>query len=271
MQDTDFDALERTYNRALKLEKAGRLDEAAIAWRKVLEIDPADCGGAAVRLAAMGRGATPLRASPAYVATLFDQHAEAFDSILVDQLGYDVPNLIAQAMREHAPGPYGRMLDLGCGTGLCAVALQDMTRNRTCVDISEEMIEKAAERDLYDDLYIAEIVSFLKEETEEANWDLIVAADVLPYLGDIAEFFAAVSARLNAGGTFAFTTETLEQEPSADAPYVVNANHRFAHDPFYINDTLAAAGIDTIFVADIDVRMEDGAPVPGHLFLARKF
>ena len=55
MQDTDFDALERTYNRALKLEKAGRLDEAAIAWRKVLEIDPADCGGAAVRLIAPRR------------------------------------------------------------------------------------------------------------------------------------------------------------------------------------------------------------------------
>ena len=58
---TDWEALERAYNRALALEKAGRLDEAAEAYRAVLAIDPDDCGGAAVRLAAIGRAASPER------------------------------------------------------------------------------------------------------------------------------------------------------------------------------------------------------------------
>ncbi|MFN0263486.1 class I SAM-dependent DNA methyltransferase [Tepidamorphus sp. 3E244] len=265
------DELERVYENALELEKSGRLDEAAAAWREVLRLDPDDCGGATIRLAALGEIPTPKVAPAAYVMTLFDQTAEAFDDILVRQLSYDVPNLIAQALREHAPGPYARMLDLGCGTGLCALAMEDLTRDRTGVDLSEDMIEKAAERDLYDDLYIGEIVAFLKDDNGEANWDLIVAADVLPYLGDVTDLFAATAARLNSGGTFAFSTETLHQDAFIEEPYLVNAGHRFAHDPFYLDDALEEAGMDSVFVADITVRTEDGEPVPGHLFLARKF
>ena len=100
----DEEALAEAYNRALALEKAGDFDAAAEAYREVLALDPADHGGAAVRLASMGRGETPSRASEAYVATLFDQHAGAFESILVDQLGYDVPALTRRALDEVAPG-----------------------------------------------------------------------------------------------------------------------------------------------------------------------
>ncbi len=87
----DQEALAEAYERALALEKAGDFDAAAKAYEDVLRIDPDDHGGAAVRLASMGRGAVPLKAPDAYVSTLFDQHAEMFDTILVDQLGYDVP------------------------------------------------------------------------------------------------------------------------------------------------------------------------------------
>ena len=70
------DALADAYNAGLAHEKAGRLDEAEAAYRTALTLNAADPGGVAVRLAAMGRGEAPSQAPEAYVAMLFDQHAE---------------------------------------------------------------------------------------------------------------------------------------------------------------------------------------------------
>ncbi len=124
----DQEALAEAYNRALALEKAGDFDAAAKAYEEVLQIDPDDHGGAAVRLASMGRGAVPLKAPDAYVATLFDQHAEMFDTILVDQLGYDVPLQLREMLLEMDDAFNAeRMLDLGCGAGLSADALPNLT------------------------------------------------------------------------------------------------------------------------------------------------
>ena len=63
----DQEALAEAYNQALALEKSGDLDAAAKAYEDVLKIDPDDHGGAAVRLASMGRGAVPPKAPEAYV------------------------------------------------------------------------------------------------------------------------------------------------------------------------------------------------------------
>ncbi len=90
---TDNEILAEAYDRALALEKVRRRDEAIAAWREVLEIDPADHGGATIRLAALGAAPPPLKMPNAYVETLFDQHAGAFDDILVAQLGYSVPRI----------------------------------------------------------------------------------------------------------------------------------------------------------------------------------
>ena len=113
----DEKKLAKAYNRALALEKEGRLAEAAEAYREVLALDPEDHGGAEVRLAATGFGDTPLKAPGAYVETLFDQHADDFEDILVEQLGYCVPMTIRQrfqAPRELVLQPekfYGQRVD----------------------------------------------------------------------------------------------------------------------------------------------------------------
>ncbi|MGL4405380.1 MAG: S-adenosylmethionine-dependent methyltransferase, partial [Notoacmeibacter sp.] len=90
----DDEKVSKAYNRGLKNEKAGRFDLAAKAYRECLALDPDDFGGVSVRLASIGEGPQPDGAPPAYVATLFDQHAEVFDEILVEQLGYAVPLMV---------------------------------------------------------------------------------------------------------------------------------------------------------------------------------
>ncbi|MEL7465888.1 MAG: methyltransferase domain-containing protein [Pseudomonadota bacterium] len=263
------DLLAEAYERALELEKAGDVC-AAEAWRDVLALNEADPGGAAIRLAALGEGETPDVAPPAYVAALFDQHAEVFDLILVDQLEYGVPMLARERLQALQLGPFERFLDLGCGTGLAAEAFEDMADNMTGVDIAEGMVEIAAEKELYDRLFTAEAVRFLNSRSADGEWDLIAATDVLPYLGDAAPFFHAVARRAAYGGVFTFSTETLPAEAFSEDGWRVTPHHRFAHDPEYIAEVLADAGFDMLDQVDIVVRREQGAPIRGHLFTARK-
>src|SRR5690242_12635509 len=175
----DEEALAEAYNRALALEKAGDIDAAVKAYEDVLAIDPEDHGGAAVRIASMGRGETPVKAPDAYVETLFDQHAEVFEDVLVEQLGYHVPVLVRQRLQALGLGPFKRMLDLGCGTGLTGGTLRDIVEDITGIDISENMVEVAHEKDLYETLFVAEVEDFLDDNDEDA-FDLITATDVLP-------------------------------------------------------------------------------------------
>lgn len=262
------DKLAEAYNEALALEKAGDHDAAAEAYARVLALDPDDHGGAAVRLAAMGLGATPQRAPEAYVEMLFDQHASVFDDILVDQLGYHVPMLVRQALLDHAPGPYQRLLDLGCGTGLAGVALSDMSNHRTGIDLSANMIDMAAEHQLYDDLYVGDAVGFV-EEVEDEPWDLVVATDVLPYLGDVASLFAGVRRIATPAAMFGFSTEVLPDEVMAGCNFMVGPHQRFVHTLSYVETALKTAGFMMVCAGDITVRHEEGMPQPGHLLLAR--
>ncbi len=264
----DEEALAQAYNRALALEKAGDVDAAVKAYEDVLALDPEDHGGAAVRIAAMGRGETPSKAPDAYVETLFDQHAEAFEDILVEQLGYAVPVLVRQRLQTLGLGPFKRMLDLGCGTGLTGGTLRDMAEDITGIDISENMVEIAHEKELYDTLYVAEVEDFL-EDNDDEPFDLITATDVLPYLGALEPLFFGAAENMVAGGLLIFSSETLPEAVLAGRSYMVGPHQRFAHAPDYIRQRLTETGFDLVEMTDINVRMQDGEPTPGHLVIAR--
>lgn len=266
MARTDERALARAYNEGLRREKAGDLPGAAEAYARALAIDPADRGGVAVRLAALGLGPTPPRAPEAYVATLFDQHAEDFDAILVGKLGYRTPQDFAAALSVR--GPFARALDLGCGTGLAGAALAPVCGHLTGVDLAEAMLALADDRGVYDALYVGDAEGFLEAAAEDGEtWDLIVAADVAPYLGDLAPLVARAADRLTPGGLLAFSTEDA---PEGVEGWAVGPARRFGHADAHLRDALTAAGLASLALDPIVVRFEDGAPVRGRLVLARR-
>lgn len=278
ISDADFDRLSDAYNRALALEKDGECEGAAALYRICLELDPADHCGASIRLASMGFGETPAKAPDAYVATLFDQHAEAFDDILTGELGYAAPMQLAEVLGADPGAHFDRMLDLGCGTGLSGMTLGDMCEHATGVDISEKMIDQADERAVYDALFVNEAVHFLEEWTKArdaggaadyAPFDLIVATDVLPYIGALEALFAGVAENANPGACFAFSSETLPDGAFAESGWRMTPNQRFAHSADYLKALLAEYGFRRITTFEsIIVRTEDGAPIPGWLVVA---
>src|ERR1700761_3424323 len=103
-------------------EKLGQPAAAVEAFRKACDADPEDRHGASLRL--MRLGAAPVAAMPSgYVQVLFDQYAPRFEASLVGELGYRGPALLFRAvLAVRKPAFFKRAIDLGCGTGLAAVA-----------------------------------------------------------------------------------------------------------------------------------------------------
>jgi predicted TPR repeat methyltransferase len=132
-------------------------------------------------LAAVGGADVSLRASDDFVCSTFDGFADSFDRSL-ESLHYRAPQLLRDALVASGllpcPGSF-RILDLGCGTGLCGPLLQLQALRLVVVDLSTMMLSKAAARGVYDQLNRAELTAWLAACAE--RFDVAVAADVLCY------------------------------------------------------------------------------------------
>jgi len=246
-------------------EKLGELDAAARAFRGSLEADAADAQGAAARLALIGRGEASGALSPAYVARLFDDYAWRFDKHLIKNLGYRAPVLIADALSNVAPGRrFASALDLGCGTGLMAEPLRERVERLAGVDLSAAMIAKARGRGLYDQLEVADAVAMLGR-APPASLDLVVAADALVYIGNLARLFAAVGMALTKDGLFAFSVETCEGEG-----FKLEPTMRFAHSRSYVETDAREAGLRPLLIQSKSTRREAGADAPGLICVVAK-
>ena len=198
------------------------------------------------------------------VSGLYDRYADLFDEHLRDRLGYRVPELIADALSPLRPDRLMDVLDIGCGTGLCGALLRPMAGSLIGVDLSPAMLEKAANRQVYDRLEAVDFMEVLRRGGH--TYDLLVAADVLIYVGDLAPTFAAARTSLRAGGMFAFTVEA-----GTATRYQLNqTTHRYTHSTPYIRRLSAMYDFDEVVHDDIVVREEGGVPVAGFLVVLRK-
>jgi len=205
-----------------------------------------------------------VRAPDDYLEAVFDGYAAGFERHLIG-LGYRVPGLVRAAL---APTPaLGRVLDLGCGTGLIGVALSDYAvAELVGVDVSARMLAEAARKGLYARLEKQEIGAFLAAEA--GPWDVIVAADVFCYFGALDEILPAICARLVPGGRFVFSVE--EMAPDGAGLWRLASQGRFQHRADYVAGCIDAAGFTVERLAREMLRLEAGAPVEGLLALLRR-
>ncbi|GAA4169728.1 methyltransferase domain-containing protein [Shinella granuli] len=254
-------------------EKSGRKEAATAALAKVVALDPADIFGAGLKLAVLGAAETPAAPSTAYVERLFDDYADRFDTALVQRLDYTVPQTLARLVRRHAgeDAPFGLVSDIGCGTGLFGVELRANAGRLEGFDLSAGMLAKAAEKGVYDHLAQADLSlpageSGLFDAAPEARADLVGAADVLMYLGDLAEVFPSAARLLKAGGLFAFS---VEDGGTGDAP-LLRPSLRYAHPERFIRRRAEENGLVVLAMEKSVIRQDAGQPVHGLLFLARR-
>jgi predicted TPR repeat methyltransferase len=247
--------------RANALRSLGRDEEAIAAYKHALALG-ADAQQVSFDLAALGVGDVPAASPADYVRDLFDQYAGHFDVHLVDRLGYRTPALLDGAIGKVADVRNASVLDLGCGTGLMGPYLRPRASRLVGVDLSARMLDKARERGIYDQLERSGIDEYLA--TQAARFDLVAAADVLVYFGDLAPLFGQVRRALVAGGWFCFSVEA-----SMHADFVLRPSNRYAHSVDYLRLLADAAGFAVCAQESANLRTENGAPVAGLLLVLR--
>lgn len=237
-------------------EHAGLHQALGRLWLEMAEWDKAarhfaqagdEAGLAAVQSA---RGKLP----GSYARHLFNDYAPNFDTALAG-LGYQAPQFIAQALQPFLAGKSGlSVIDLGCGTGLMAPFLRPYAAHLTGVDIAEKMLEQARRRGGYNELIHADMTASLT-----GAYDLIVAADALVYVGDLAALLQAASRTLQAQGVFVATVEVNGQQES----FVLQDSRRYAHSRAYVAEQAKSAGLQLQHWQEGVLRQDRGANICG--------
>eukprot|EP00961_Rhodomonas_salina_P070942 952586-Rhodomonas_salina.1 len=183
-------------------------DGAMVRWSDGLTVveHVGDCALASHALAAVaGTDSSETHRAPAgYVREAFDGYAATYDASM-STLAFRAPEMLngaledvmaALAESEERGASAGdaevrwkkldKGLDLGCGTGWMGPLVGDKVRWLLGVDLSSRMLDVVGQQrsGVYDALSTADLVDALEKE-EAASVGLVVAADALPYFGDL--------------------------------------------------------------------------------------
>lgn len=232
-------------------------------FQHALRLQP-DNKALAYTVEALSKNKQLVAAPSDYIQSLFDSYADHYESHLINALDYQLPtsffNALTPFLSRHKKWD---ILDLGCGTGLCGVPLKPYAHSLIGVDLSEKMLEIAAQKNIYDELIKNDIHSFIKDKT--AQYDLIMAGDVLVYTGELDALFASISQALRPQGLFIFNAE-INPEPK----FKMNQSGRFAHHKNYLEQLAAQHGFSVLTYQTVTSRMQNNEPVLGHLYILNR-
>lgn len=236
-------------------------------YRKAFSLNPSNLT-AKHMIDALSGLATPQGAPPEYVSALFDQYAYNYNQHMVEQLKYQVPFLLREALKP-LPNKLLTILDLGCGTGLCAPYFIDIAESLTGVDLSKNMLAQALTQGGYQKLIESEIQCYLDAHKNKSQFDLIISADVFVYFGCLESVFRGCYEILTENGLLIFSIETIEPAQEA-ASYEVRSSGRYAHQLKFIEKLACSLGFKITYQKKTILRQENGQPVWGVIFTLLK-
>ena len=122
------------------------------------------------------------------------------------------------------------------------------------------MLKLAEARKIYDQLIEGDITSILSSSAE--SYDMILAGDVLVYIGDLSQVMSAAANSLRKGGAFAFTIEN-----HAGEGFLLHGDSRFSHSIQYIRDLATANGLRESSITPATIRINYGKGVSGSIIV----
>jgi len=244
------------------------------AYAVALDIDPDDALGARLHLSRLGEIDAAGAMTPGYVRALFDDYAPRFERHLVHALAYRGPEMLVDALDAlpDAPQVYPEVLDLGCGTGLVGRALDTRAGRIVGCDLSPGMLDEARRGGRYAYLIEADLVRFLAD-APPGRADLVTAADVFIYVGDIRPALCAVARALKPGGIAAFTVQSPDADLDASGgggEVRLGADGRYAQSDAHVEGAALGAGLTVMVLRPAAIRRQNGNEVGGRIVLTRK-
>lgn len=252
------------YSRMLTYFKTKQMDRAVEDAQVLVELDPSN--ERSRFFLSFARGENPGNQPPAVISTLFDDYADRFDQHLVVTLKYRLPKDVAEMINQWHPDRKGDVLDLGCGTGLLGVCLGRLEGVLVGVDLSNEMIEKAAQHNVYDKFHLVDVVAAVKA-TPANQYHVVAALEVFVYIGDLQEVVPNVLKILMPGGRFIFSCEAAQD---GEKDFNLQETFRYTHQPGYLQRLMDEAGFEDVTIKERSVRLHAGEPVNGLLVTGRK-
>ena len=240
--------------------QAGDLESAERALQRVLSINPQHGEGRHL-LAAM-HGEPVARPAPGFVESIFTRLAGRFDQRMAKDLAYPMPRRVAAIIAKlcGSTALLSRWLDLGCGTGLMASALDGVIEINESVgiDITQGMLNRAGGKNLYHHLILCDATDALGEM--DGRFDLITAVDLLAYLGDVSRFLPLVASRLAPDGIFIYT-----HEQAPEGTFKVSSSGRFSHNADHLEKLAIGAGLEVATKNSTTLQYDKGEEVQGFI------
>lgn len=230
----------------------GKTALAKDAFAKALKLNPANEEARYLLAIASGKSMPkselPKKIPFSIIKDQFEALAPTFSSAEIEQYKYEGHALLCNAVRSAlVPGKIDHIvLEPGVGTGLCGPLLRDIAANITGVDFSPAMLAEAMKvvdekgRKIYDSLVKREVQDFLTDAPDN-GYDVVIAAGLVSYLGDLQPFFEQ-SARIvkKGGGVVALTADKLE----GDGDYEFDPETgRFRFSQTYLSGLAAKYGL----------------------------
>lgn len=248
-------------NFAYLCHKSGDTKRAESLYRQLLTINPGHL--AAQHMLSSLTGTTPDSAPIEYVESIFDNYANDFEHSLIENLQYKTPETLYDFyFQVFKTKSQHRCLDLGCGTGLAGEQFKNICIELTGIDISQKMLAIAKRKHLYDQLIKDDIIHFLQAANQKYN--LILAADVFTYMGDLEKMFTECSSSITKSGILLFSVEEARE---SDKGFELKHTGRFGHSAAYIKSLCQQTGWTILDHQLSNLRQEKGEWIKGHLYL----
>lgn len=219
---------------------------------------------AAQHMLAALSGTSTVTAPVDYVRDVFDQFSDHYEESLVDKLEYRTPAMLRDMLQRNGnTSPLQHGLDMGCGTGLSGEAFHSLCPSLIGLDLSPKMLALAAKKEIYQELFEEDIVTFLQQQYHYFN--LFIAADVFVYIGDLSDIFTQIQSSASQEAVFLFSTEQTKDEG-----FELKSSGRYGHSREYIAELTKTHDFTIIESQPANIRKERGEWIAGNLWMLQK-